>query len=225
MPRDFHRGSLAGKTRSRTRLGCGRRAKRGAHLRQCLILLAVLMPLWLGAADQGGGGGGLPLEPLLPQIVWAAVTFLAVLLVLWKTAWPAIMKALDDRARNIDDSLAAAEQARRDAEEERARAAQELEAERQRMRDDVATAEAELTRRKEEMLASAREEASRLRAKAEVAIEQAKMRAVAEIKISAVDLAVAGAEGILKRRFAEGDDRRLAQEVIDSITAEGRGTA
>ena len=58
--------------------------------------------------------GLLKLDPGL--ILWTIITFLVVLLVLWKWAWKPIVEALDARAEKIRGDIENAEKARQDAE-------------------------------------------------------------------------------------------------------------
>jgi F-type H+-transporting ATPase subunit b len=188
-------------------------------------MMVKLMPLFvcmvgpLAAAEHESAGGGSEfLTPLIPQAVWAAVVFLVVFLVLRWKAYPAIMVALDERARRIQDSLEAAEKAREAAEAERVRTSRELEAERRRLGEAMSKAQAELAQTRDQVLEAARAEAATLRRDAETAIERAKVNALGEIRKTAADLAVAAAESILKRRLSGDDDRRFAQETIDSVS-------
>ena len=57
------------------------------------------------------------LDPHVGLIIWTIITFLVVLLVLKKFAWPHLLAALDEREKRISDAITAAEQARQEAEE------------------------------------------------------------------------------------------------------------
>ena len=50
-------------------------------------------------------------SPYLDTLAWSWITFIVVLVVLYKFAWPHILKGLDDRERKIRESLEAAERA------------------------------------------------------------------------------------------------------------------
>jgi F-type H+-transporting ATPase subunit b len=49
------------------------------------------------------------LTPDLGLLLWTLLAFLVVLFILGKYAWPAIVKGLNDREKNIADSIASAE--------------------------------------------------------------------------------------------------------------------
>ncbi len=186
--------------------------------RPLATVTTLLVPVFALASEAKAEEGGTSfLTPLLPQIVWAVITFFVAFGILWKFAWPAIVQALDEREARIRDAIAAAETAQKEAQEARERTTQELAAERRRMDEEVAAMKAELGRAREGLLAAARQEAEAVQRKALEAIEQAKLQALAEVKTRAVDLAVAGAERIIARRLSGEDERRFAQEVIDSF--------
>lgn len=196
-------------------LRCG-----SAHAAVRTALLLVLVPSILSAEEASGTSF---LVPLLPQVVWAWITFGVVLGILLKTAWPVITEALHERARRIEGSLRAAEEARQHAARERERFAREVAGERKRIRQAISRMEAEIAERRAALLAEARAEAACLRAEAEEAIAQAKRLALKEVADRAVDLALAAAEGVLRERTSPAVDRRVAQEVIQEILGKNGG--
>ena len=182
------------------------------------ILPMLLAPAMARAAGGEAEPGGVDfLTPLLPQVFWSVVTFVLALFVLGRFAWPAIQKALDERERRIREALAAAENARQEAEEARARSKAEMAAAQRRMDEEAAVVKADIGRAREGLLAAARREADAVQRKALEAIEQAKLQALAEVRRRAVDLAIAAAERIIARRLDAEDERRFAQEAIDAL--------
>ena len=182
--------------------------------------LAIAFPAVLHAAE---GGGSSMLTPLLPQIVWAIITFAVVFGILAKTAWPVIQEILDERAQRIEESLKAAELARKEAEAERERFRCEVAQERLRLREKLARMEEDIARRRAALLDEAHKEAARVRQEAEAAIERMRKELMAAVAERAVDLALAAAEKLLQRRLEAGDDRRFVRETILSITAGDAG--
>ncbi|MDA0676265.1 MAG: F0F1 ATP synthase subunit B', partial [Proteobacteria bacterium] len=45
----------------------------------------------------------------VPQLVWLAITFIALYVVMWRVALPRIVDVLEERQRRIDDDLLMAE--------------------------------------------------------------------------------------------------------------------
>ncbi|MCI1675010.1 MAG: F0F1 ATP synthase subunit B [Ancrocorticia sp.] len=58
--------------------------------------------------------------PAVPDLVWGTVSFIVVAFVVYKIAWPAFIRTLDERHDKIDAGLHAAEKAREEIASERA---------------------------------------------------------------------------------------------------------
>lgn len=52
-----------------------------------------------------------------PQLIWLAITFVALYLVMWRVVLPRIIDVLEERQRRIDDDLMTAEGLKREADE------------------------------------------------------------------------------------------------------------
>lgn len=89
-----------------------------------------------------------------------------------KVVWPPIMKALDERAKKVADSLAAADQAKAEVQDMNAKVEEQLAA----MRSEAATQRADAERRAQEIVdeakAKANEEAARIIAAARAEAQQ-----------------------------------------------------
>ncbi|MDR1855473.1 MAG: F0F1 ATP synthase subunit B [Azoarcus sp.] len=115
--------------------------------------------------------------------------------------WPPIVKALDERAKKIADGLAAADKAKDDLARAEKRAVEEL----RKARESAAGVHATATTQANQLIDDARAEAAKIIAKARedakaeagVAAEQAKQA----LRDQVAQLAVAGAEKILRREI------------------------
>ena len=118
-----------------------------------------------------------------------------------KVVWPPIVKALDERAKKVADSLAAADQAKAEVQDMNAKVEEQLAA----MRSEAATQRADAERRAQEIVDEAKtkanEEAARIiaAARAEAQQEAVKVRDSLRAEVSA--LAVKGAEQILRKEI------------------------
>lgn len=122
----------------------------------------------------------------------------------WFTAkhvWPPIVNALDERSRKIADGLAAADKARTDLHAAEQRVAVELKS----ARDEAMGMRASAEKQGAELVEAARAEAARIVAEAKRAAEQeaglAAQRARDQLRDQLGQLAVAGAERILRREI------------------------
>lgn len=118
-----------------------------------------------------------------------------------KVVWPPIVKALDERAKKVADSLVAADQAKAEVKDMNAKVEEQLVA----MRAEAASQRADAERRAQEIVEEAKvkanEEAARIiaAAKAEAQQEAIKVRDSLRAEVSA--LAVKGAEQILRKEI------------------------
>ena len=116
-----------------------------------------------------------------------------------KFVWPPLMKALDDRAKRIADGLAAAERGNAALKDALVRF-QQLEAEaRTRAQEIIAQNEKRGVEIVEEAKASAKAEGDRLIIAAKAEIDSEMQRAKDALRSQVAQLAVAGAEKILRR--------------------------
>lgn len=174
------------------------------------------------AFASGGDGTFNPFEFAAGASFWTIVIFLLALVPMWKFVFGPITKALDERDRKVDDAIAAAEQARREAEEQTQKTLAELESARREARETVATATARAERQAQEELAKARAEAERQLQQARQEIDAEKTRALEEIRREVVDLAIGSAGKILQRDIDDDAHRKL---VDDFLTSAGGGSA
>lgn len=146
--------------------------------------------------------------------ITALVVFLIVFAVLAAKVWPAISKALDERANKIKSEIEAAEAARMTAkaalEEYQANIAH-ARAEAQKM---IADAKAQQQVQFAEMKAKADAELTAMKAKAVGEIDAAKKAALAEVYNQTATLATSVAGKILQREVNGNDQQRFVSEAL-----------
>jgi len=77
--------------------------------------MPVLLFLLQEGAHEAGGGGGGPFSINPGLIIWTLVVFGILLVLLWRFAWPSILKSVEERERRIQKQLADAEKANAEA--------------------------------------------------------------------------------------------------------------
>ena len=135
-------------------------------------------------------------------------TFIAQLIVFfvlaWVTmtyVWPPIMKALDERAKKIADGLAAADRGKLELAEANKRVEAELVKSRADNQARMADAEKQAAQLIDDAKKTAEAEKARILAQAKVEAAQEVQRAKDTLRNAVAELAVKGAEQILKREI------------------------
>lgn len=180
-------------------------------LRLALLLLAVT------ATPAVAQEGGL-MEINSGLMVWTVIIFLLVLLILYKAAYPHILGAVEAREARIRQLIEEAEtdrEAARVALEEQTRQLQETRAQVQEL---VAEGKAAGERVREEMLAEGRRHAEEITGRARRDARQEMENALQELRVEAVDIALAAATKLVERNLDEDDNRRLVQAFLRDAT-------
>lgn len=151
-------------------------------------------------------------------IFWMFVAFAVLFLLLWKFAWPAIMKGVDSRADLIDQGVLYA----REAKEQLDNAKQQAEEFEAQARTRQAEILREADRMKSHIIEEARTEAAREAKKemdaAKVAIEQARKEAQQsfrdEVSAAALDIA----QKVVGKQLADPSAQaKLVDNILDQI--------
>lgn len=158
------------------------------------------------------------MELLLPKlglIVWTLIAFAITLWILGKFAWKPIVKSLDEREKNISNSILAAENVKK----EMAELKSENEALLSKARDEraIMMREAKETRDKiiTEAKEQARQETNKIVSDAQVVINQQKMAAITELKNNVGKLVIEVSEKVLRRELSSNDEQ---EKYIQQLT-------
>jgi F-type H+-transporting ATPase subunit b len=146
---------------------------------------------------------------------------MAVFLALWwfvaKFVWPPVTKALDDRSKRIADGLAAADKAKTDLAAAQRRVDEEI----KKARDSATEVRAGAERQASQLIDEARAEAGRIVAAAKKAAEEeaslAAQRAKDQLRDQVAQLAVSGAERILRREIDAGKHAELLANLKNEL--------
>ena len=149
--------------------------------------------------------------------IFTLANTVALFLVLKKFLFKPVMKVITDRQKEIDDSLAEAEQAKQDAQVMRQEYEQKLSDATQTGERIVKEAVARGQSREEEIIRQANREADAIREKAAEDVQREKRKAVNDAKdeISGIALAIAGK--VVGRELNEQDQSDLVDSFIDQL--------
>ncbi len=158
------------------------------------------------------------LLPHLGLFVWTLLAFLIVFLILKKSAWPMILKGLNEREANIADSIATAERVKK----EMAQLKSENEVLLQSAREERSAMLKDAKDIKDRLINDAKEEAKAQAAKiiteANASIQHQKMAALTDIKNQVGKMVVEVSEKILRRELSDKTQQesyisKLAEEI------------
>lgn len=163
----------------------------------------------------------LALNPLVSPdpglFIWSTVIFLILFFLLSKFAWKPIVKALDERERFIEESLAKAAMAK--AEMEKLISENEDLLKEARLKRDIILKEARDI--KDQIVNDAKEQAkaegAKLIEKAKLEITNQKLAAMAEIKTQVSSLSIEIAEKVLRKQF---EDQAKQEALVNDLLKE-----
>ncbi|HWS47170.1 MAG TPA: F0F1 ATP synthase subunit B [Acidimicrobiia bacterium] len=158
-----------------------------------------------------------PLKPENNEIIWGSLAFLVLLVAMWKWGVPAIKnmeRAREDRIRN---DLESAENARTEAESEKAQyVAQIADARNEAGRIiEEGRQSAEAVRR--DLLARAEEEANEIRQRAQADIANQRNQALSQLRSEVAALSIDLAGRIVERNLDDDTNRQLVDSFIDQV--------
>lgn len=151
-------------------------------------------------------------------IIWQALGFIILLIILAKFAWKPILSALEEREGAIENSLKSAEIARTEM--------ANLVAENEKLLLEARIERDEILKKANEYAAQimeeARTEASKVGAKmledAKAVIENEKMAAVTDIKIQVAEISLEIAEKLIRRNLsAEREQKELVKDFVKDL--------
>ena len=151
-------------------------------------------------------------------IFWMFVAFAVLFLLLWKFAWPAIMKGVDSRAELIDQGVLYAREAKEQLDNAKQQA-EEFEAQARARQAEILR---EADRMKSQIIEEARSEASREAKKeleaAKVAIEQARKEARQSFRDEVSAAALTIAQQVVGQQLADPQAQaKLVDNILDNI--------
>ncbi|MFC4160644.1 F0F1 ATP synthase subunit B [Chitinimonas lacunae] len=150
------------------------------------------------------------------SLIGQALVFIILIAFVMKFVWPPLIATLDERAKRISDGLSAAEKAKHDLVLAEKGAAEELRRAKQQATEIIGQAEKRASQLIEEAKEQARIEGDRLIAGARAELDQQVHQAKEDLRQRVSELAVVGAEKILRR---EVDSARHA-DLLTSLKAE-----
>ncbi len=155
--------------------------------------------------------------PATNELIWGALAFVVLFVLLWKFAWPGIKTGLETRSNRIRDDVEAAEAAKLEAQQTQAAYQAQLaeaKAEGARIIEEARqTADATRTERARAL----DEEITEMRRRAAGEIEAAKTQALADLRGEVANIAIGAAEHVVEQNLDAEANRRLVENFIAQV--------
>ena len=168
------------------------------------------------AAEETGGIG--TVLPALPELVWGAVGFFILFLILKKVAFPQLNAMLEERQAAIQGKLEEAERVRAEATAAQAQYEADMAATRAQGNQVVEQAKADAERVRADIIAKAEAEAAQIRAKASEDLGAERARLVQDLRGQVAALSVEIAGKIVQRELSADQHRALVDQYIDELS-------
>ena len=159
--------------------------------------------------------GLLKVDPGL--FLWTIITFLVLLLILWKTAWKPIVEALESRSEKVRGDVEKAEKARFESEELLAQHKAMTDNAKEESRKIIEESKSHAEKMKNDILDKAQEEAQEIIVKAKKEINIAKDKALSELQVEVVNLSTDIAAKIIARELNPEDQIALVEEALNNL--------
>ena len=157
----------------------------------------------------------LAVEPGL--VVWSAITFLILLLILRKLAWKPILNAIENRESHIRESIERAEEAQKKAEENLKSYQKIMEDARKESQEILEKGRKTAETMREEILEKAKQESTRMVEKAKKEISLEREKSLDEIRRLAVDLSLSAASKLVERSLKDPDHAKIVEQYIKEM--------
>ncbi len=158
-----------------------------------------------------------PIIPEIDEMIWGAIAFVIVFVLLRWKAWPAIKKSLQDREDKITGDLEHAESVRTQADEELKGYQAQLADARNDAGQIIEEARQAAETVRKDLIARAEADAQAIRTRASDDIKAASERAMADVQAKVSDLSIELAERIVQQNLDRATQIQLIENYINEV--------
>ena len=151
------------------------------------------------------------------MMIWGWVTFIVLLILLYKVAWKPILSTIDKRENTIQDSLDSAKNAQEEAEKLLSKHQEMIKSAEQEAQNLIRENKDLAEKSKQEILAEARNTAQNFIEKAKADIEKEKEAALLSLRTEVADLVITATRKIIGETLDEAKHRRMVDDFIRKI--------
>jgi F-type H+-transporting ATPase subunit b len=179
--------------------------------------LASALPAAPAAAQEAAEQTPGLMSPNPGLMIWTLVIFVLLFLVLKRFAFPPIIDAVAAREKALEDAIEGAKRDRDAAARMLAEQQAALDASRGEAQQMLAQARAAGEKMRADMVEQTKLQQAELLERARRDIDAERLRAIADLRREAVDLALAGASKVIGRNLDEAGNRRLVEEFLATV--------
>lgn len=190
------------------------------HTMRTLLRSATLLALTATPAlaqEKAAESGGDLLTPSVGLMFWTLLIFGAFVFVLWKFALPQLLGAVKAREQALRDALDAAKRDREDAARILSEQRAQIEAARNDAQKIIADGRATAEKMRSQVLDETKKQQDELLARARRDIDAEKVKAIADLRREAVDLALRGASKVIEKNLDDATNRKFVDEFMTSV--------
>jgi F-type H+-transporting ATPase subunit b len=161
-----------------------------------------------------------PILPATNELIWGGISFLIVLIALWKLALPPVRKMMSDRAEKIRTELDEADTAKSQAEDVLADYRAKLADAKTESNRIIEEARQTADQLRADLAARAEAEIAETRQRAQADIESAKVQAISDLKAEVASIAIGAAEVVVRKNLDEATQTQLIEDYINQVAAD-----
>jgi len=151
------------------------------------------------------------------MMIWGWITFIVLLILLYKVAWKPILSTIDKRENTIQDSLDSAKNAQEEAEKLLSKHQEMIKSAEQEAQNLIRENKDLAEKSKQEVLAQARNTAQNFIEKAKADIEKEKEAALLSLRTEVADLVISATRKIIGETLDEAKHRQMVDDFIRNI--------
>jgi F-type H+-transporting ATPase subunit b len=188
-------------------------------LLRSLALLAVAAPAFAQEAEAAAAPA--PVNLLSPNyglMAWTLIIFVLLAIVLAKFAFGPITRSVEAREQALDAAMNAAKHDREEAARLLAEHRAALDASRGEAQKIIADAREAAERVRAEIGEQAHAEQARVMERTRHEIESEKLKAIADLRREAVELAIAGASRVIEKNLDQPTNRQIVENFLSTVT-------
>jgi F-type H+-transporting ATPase subunit b len=176
--------------------------------------------LLVASAPALGAQEGEPVNLLSPSgglMFWTLLIFVVLFFILSRFAFKPITAAVDARERALEEAIESARRDREAAAEVLAEQKRHLDAARMEAQQFIADGRATAEKLRQDLLSETRAQQQEMLERARHEIDAEKVKAVAELRREAVDLAIAAAGKVVSKNLDQATNREIVERFLASI--------